>query len=91
MGTVTAFGYLSNQEKYATKRQFTRTINSCLDVVAAHLGNTRTVCRKYYVHPAVFRAYENNKIQRLAARELPGMENLSAEEQLVKTLLARPA
>lgn len=90
MGTVTAFDYLINQEKYQSKRQFTRTINSCLDVVAAHLGNTRTVCRKYYVHPAVFRAYENSKIQKLTGRAINETENLSVNEQLVRSLLAHP-
>jgi DNA topoisomerase-1 len=28
-----------------------------LDAVAERLGNTRTVCRKYYVHPALINAY----------------------------------
>jgi DNA topoisomerase-1 len=28
-----------------------------LDAVAERLGNTRAVCRKYYVHPALFLAY----------------------------------
>ena len=88
MGTVTAFEYLSGQEKYENKRQFTRTVNTCLDVVAAHLGNTRTVCKKYYVHPAVFRAYENSKIQKLLNKEVHEVSHLSANEQLVKTLLA---
>jgi DNA topoisomerase-1 len=33
-----------------------------LDEVAKHLGNTRTVCRKYYVHPLVLELYETNKL-----------------------------
>jgi DNA topoisomerase-1 len=88
MGTVTAFEYLSSQEKYQTQRQYTRVVNSCLDVVAAHLGNTRTVCKKYYVHPAVFRAYENSKIQKLLNKEITETDHLSTNEQLVKSLLA---
>ena len=88
MGTVTAFEYLSGQEKYGTKRQYTRTVNTCLDVVAAHLGNTRTVCKKYYVHPAVFRAYESSKIQRFLNKEVEASNHFSANEQLVKFLLA---
>jgi DNA topoisomerase I len=90
MGTVTAFSYLTHQEKFETKRQFTRTINSCLDVVAAHLGNTRTVCRKYYVHPAVFLAYEKSKIQRFSDKQIMATEYLSASEQLVRSLLTHP-
>jgi DNA topoisomerase-1 len=91
MGTVTAFEFLSGKEKYETQRQFTRVVNACLDVVAAHLGNTRTVCKKYYVHPAVFLAYENNKIQRILNKETLEIKNFSASEQHVKSLLANPA
>jgi DNA topoisomerase-1 len=88
IGTVTAFQYLSSQEKYETQRQFTRTVNTCLDVVAAHLGNTRTVCKKYYVHPAVFRAYESSKIQRFLKKEVTETDHFSVNEQMVKYLLA---
>ncbi|MCF2486588.1 DNA topoisomerase IB [Dyadobacter sp. CY347] len=88
MGTVTAFEYLSHQEKYDTQRQLTRTLNTCLDVVAAHLGNTRTVCKKYYVHPAVFRAYENGKIQRFLNKQVEEMKLFTESEQHVKSLLA---
>jgi len=28
-----------------------------IDEVAAALGNTRAICRKYYIHPAVSDAY----------------------------------
>lgn len=90
MGTVTAFEYLSHQEKAASQRQFTRITNSCLDAVAAHLGNTRAVCKKYYVHPAVFRAYESNRIQRLLSRQVEPADHFSETEQYVKALLARP-
>jgi DNA topoisomerase-1 len=33
-----------------------------LDQVSAKLGNTRTVCRKYYVHPGLIRLYEENNL-----------------------------
>ncbi|WP_051100051.1 DNA topoisomerase IB [Dyadobacter beijingensis] len=90
MGTVTAFEYLSQQEKANSQRQLTRTVNTCLDAVAAHLGNTRAVCKKYYVHPAVFRAYENNRLQRLINKQVAEAEYFSETEQRVQSLLARP-
>ncbi|SEI65584.1 DNA topoisomerase-1 [Dyadobacter sp. SG02] len=90
MGTVTAFEYLSHQEKAASQRQVTRIENTCLDAVAAHLGNTRAVCKKYYVHPAVFRAYENHRIQRILNKEVEGTPHFSNTEQHVRALLARP-
>ncbi len=35
-------------------------INAALDRAAERLGNTRTVCRKYYVHPAILTSYEED-------------------------------
>jgi DNA topoisomerase-1 len=34
-----------------------RNIVRALDAVAERLGNKRAVCRKYYVHPALLKAY----------------------------------
>jgi DNA topoisomerase-1 len=90
MGTVTAFSFLVVKEKYASQREYTRTINTCLDVVANHLGNTRTVCKKYYVHPVVFRAYETGKIQRFLNKPLTASDYLTVDEQQLKLLLANP-
>jgi DNA topoisomerase-1 len=34
-----------------------------LDEVSKKLGNTRTVCKKYYVHPGLIRMYEENNLR----------------------------
>jgi len=34
-----------------------RNIIEAIDLVSHRLGNTRAVCRKYYVHPALLEAY----------------------------------
>jgi DNA topoisomerase-1 len=41
----------------ASRREADRNIVRAVDAVAERLGNTRAVCRKYYVHPAVIEAY----------------------------------
>ena len=41
----------------ATQREAKRNIIRAIDAVAERLGNTRTVCRKYYIHPALVHAY----------------------------------
>ena len=41
----------------SSRREADRNIVRALDVVAEHLGNTRAVCRKFYVHPALIGAY----------------------------------
>ena len=40
----------------ASRREADRNIIAAIDAVAERLGNTRAVCRKYYVHPALHRA-----------------------------------
>lgn len=89
VGSVVAFQYLSEKPEFKTKTEFTRTVNTCLDAVAARLGNTRTVCRNYYVHPAVLRCYETSKMHKIVSAEVAEMKYLSESEQRLKMLLAR--
>ena len=40
-----------------SRREAERNVVRAIDAVADRLGNTRAVSRKYYVHPALVRAY----------------------------------
>src|SRR2546422_7956539 len=40
-----------------SEREAERNMIRAIDTVADRLGNTRAVCRKYYVHPGLVRAY----------------------------------
>ncbi len=62
-GTALAFRFLSEVEAFDTKKACQKNIVACLDHVAKKLGNTRTVCRQYYVHSGLIEAYENGEIQ----------------------------
>jgi DNA topoisomerase-1 len=33
-----------------------------IDQVAERLGNTRAVCRKYYIHPVILTAYQRGEV-----------------------------
>ena len=44
------------------KRAAERNIVQAVDHTASRLGNTRTVCRKYYIHPALIAAYLEGKV-----------------------------
>ena len=48
---------LRRRGKAASRRETERNIIAAIDAVAERLGNTRAVCRKYYVHPALIDAY----------------------------------
>jgi DNA topoisomerase-1 len=76
----------------ATAAEVKRNILSALDAVSKKLGNTRTVCRKYYVHPSLVRLYEESNLQRyfkeLDAIEVnDGQADLTAEEKVLMKIL----
>ena len=56
-GTMLAAVELRRMGPAASRREAGRNILAAVDAVAERLGNTRAVCRKYYVHPALLRAY----------------------------------
>ena len=56
-GTLVAAQALDEAGPGPTKTAGTRTIVAAVDRVAEALGNTRAVCRKCYIHPAVLDAY----------------------------------
>jgi DNA topoisomerase I len=56
-GTVSAATELRRLGPAGNARVVQRRIVQAIDTVAARLGNTRTVCRQYYVHPGVLDAY----------------------------------
>jgi len=69
-----------------------KNIVSALDEVSRKLGNTRTVCKKYYVHPALIQLYEENnlsaylkELDRLEAPDNKG--GLTAEERVLMKIL----
>jgi DNA topoisomerase I len=52
-GTKTATSLFAGVPLPETKRQTATTLNALVDEVAQRLGNTRSVCRKCYIHPRV--------------------------------------
>lgn len=71
-GTMHAALALQSMGPAASRREADRNILQALEVVCKRLGNTRTVCRKYYVHPALIEAYLMGRTVRLpAARVRP--------------------
>ncbi|HEX5167440.1 MAG TPA: hypothetical protein VFV93_18670 [Thermomicrobiales bacterium] len=56
-GTVLAAGALADAGPSDDERQAEATVVAAIKAVAAQLGNTPTVCRACYVHPAIIEAY----------------------------------
>jgi len=81
-GTVSAARALRDMDPPTSPTDAKRKITVCVKAVAGLLGNTPTVCRSSYVHPAVFTLFESGKL----AETLPGSEAKSFEMALRKTL-----
>lgn len=56
-GTVYAADTLLELGKTETQTQAKKNVTQAIEVAAKHLGNTKTICRKCYVHPGVIEAY----------------------------------
>ena len=69
-----------------------KNVIAALDEVSKKLGNTRTVCKKYYVHPGVIRLYEENGLHKYL-EELDKIEKpddltgLTSEERILMKIL----
>ena len=61
-GSVSALYAIKEAGEFNTITECKMKIISVLDEVAVNLGNTRTVCKKYYVHPTVIKSYEEGTI-----------------------------
>lgn len=91
-GTVQAFLALKSIGCCETKTETKKKIVEALDIVSEHLGNTRTVCKNYYVHPLILSLYESKKLEKYA-EELDkiekddGVSGLSPEEKIVMKIL----
>jgi DNA topoisomerase-1 len=57
-GTLTAAKELDGFDLPASETAGKRSIVEAIDRVAKTLGNTRAVCRKCYIHPAVLAAFQ---------------------------------
>jgi len=69
-----------------------KNILAALDEVSEKLGNTRTVCKKYYVHPGIIRLYEEKSLSKylkeLDAIEKPDdLAGLTSEEKVLMKIL----
>jgi DNA topoisomerase-1 len=91
-GTVLAAMALNVQEAFKNKTQAKKNIKDAISAVAKILGNTPTICRKCYVHPAVLETYlDGGMIEGLTRKteETPKgkLGDLRAEEAAVMSFL----
>jgi DNA topoisomerase-1 len=88
-GTMLAAAALRDIGKAADAREAKGHYLKAVDRVALQLNNTRAVCRKYYVHPALFEAYIEGTLLDMYERELKRAraKGLEREEAAVLAII----
>jgi DNA topoisomerase-1 len=93
-GTVLAAWALHGRATAPDAKPTKRTVVRAIEDVAERLGNTPTVCRKCYVHPAVIDAYMDGSLSGTLERRPPAearRSGLRPDEARVLQLLASRA
>ena len=78
-GSISALYAFKDAGEFESVTECRRKIVKVLDDVAVNLGNTRTVCKKYYVHPTVIKSYEEGTIFKYISK-LDDDKDVSAAE-----------
>jgi len=90
-GSVAALNAIKEIGALEDKKEAKQKIVEVLDKVSLQLGNSRTVCKKYYVHPYLLEIYENGEIEKwLKKMKSSGKNNnhdLLAEEKVFMNIL----
>ena len=91
-GTQLAAMALQQLSALDSKALAKSTIVRAVEQVAKHLGNTVAVCRKCYIHPAIFEGYLDGTLLRTLAERTrdylaENIEGMSAEEAAVTAFL----
>ena len=93
-GTLSILSSFKALGTAVTQTEKKKNIVSALDEVSSKLGNTRTICKKYYVHPEIIRLYEEDNLQKyldeLDAIEKPDdISDLTQEEKVLMKILKK--
>ena len=83
-GTLLLALALNVQGGFETKKQAKANIRTAICAVSELLGNTPTICRRCYVHPAVLEAYS-------ASRRIPGLSEAMQKSGSSQLRLAEAA
>jgi DNA topoisomerase I len=91
-GTYLAAMALQQLDPLASETRLRSTLVRAVEQVATHLGNTVAVCRKCYIHPAIFDGYLDGTLRKTLERRIRAYQSrrvaqMSAEEAAVTAFL----
>ena len=91
-GTLNILRAFCAMEEPSSEAACKRNIIAALDEVSEKLGNTRTVCKKYYVHPGIIKLYEEKALDKYikeldAIEKYDNLSGLTSEERVLMKIL----
>lgn len=91
-GSLNILHSLSAMEAAVDEKEKKQNILKALEDVSSRLGNTRTVCKKYYVHPGILEMYEQDKLNHYMTQlnkveEDDDVSGLTSAEKLLMKVL----
>ncbi len=93
-GTVNAFLAFRELGYSEVDEEKKKIVTAAIDKVSVQLGNTRAVCKKYYIHPTIIAEYECGELQKHVEQldkieEADGKTGLTREESIVLSILEK--
>lgn len=89
-GSLQALQVLSKMETPQTETELRKNIVTVLDEVSNKLGNTRNVCKKYYIHPGLLQLYKDGGLKTgLTSSAVRGTSGLSVAEMTLMQALKK--
>jgi DNA topoisomerase-1 len=89
-GSLQALESFHSLEEPGNASDIRKNIITVLDRVSNKLGNSRSICKKYYIHPVLLKLYEENKLKNYfsssPSKKTPGY---SAEEKILMQTLKK--
>ncbi len=88
-GTIVFFESLMENEPTTEEKEIKKNIVKAFDRTAKALGNSRNVCKKYYVHPYVVSQYEQQQLTTVfdaVEENSPSEFQTAAEVELLKLI-----
>lgn len=91
-GSLNILHSFAAMEEAIDEKERKNNVLKALEEVSTKLGNTKTVCKKYYVHPAIIDMYEQDTLKNYLKQlnkieEDDGKTGLTATEKILMKLL----
>ena len=93
-GTLSMLNSFKSLGEALTPTETKKNVLQALDEVSAKLGNTRAICRKYYVHPQIISLYEEHGLQKYLSQledieACDGLVDLTPDEKVLMRILRK--